>query len=235
MNEECGFAKLVKRVSLLAVIVCLLCLTTVACTRAVQFTDDLFLEQYDFLRYSLGDFELVSESVWVDTFPGERVSGRQWNLQFMRQDGTVEVFSFANGRSFGHTFASRVGTYGARQLEALADGYLANIRIIMYFQRENPHDFSRILDPETGLQLQSVTLSELADWGFTFRIVANSSERENYLDTIDDLKAATRTLAAYFMQEQVEVRFRLLSGDDISDVCTFVWYYEKQTDTFEIR
>jgi len=49
----------------------------------------------------------------------------------------------------------------------------------------------------------------------------------------------TRTLATYFGQEQVEVRFTLHVGEEISaeysNAASFVGYYFKQTDTFEIE
>jgi len=226
----------------------------VACTRVIHFTEDRFEEHYDFLHYSLGDFELLREIAWHDSFPGERVSGREWHLQFTRHDGTVAMFLFRNGSAMGREVTGWASRYGVAQLQTLAEDYFSQesfrhrsgvprASIVMYFQGANPSrgnlDYSRILDPESGLQLQSVTLSELADWDFTFRVIVGTSDHENYLDVIDRLKGMTRTLAAYFGQEQVEVRFTLHAGEEISaeysHAASFVGYYHKQSDSFEIE
>jgi len=247
MKEKC---MLVKGRTLIAVVVCLLGLTIVACTSVTHFTEDLLEEHYDFLYFSLGDFELLREIPWYDSFPGQRVSGREWHLQFVRHDGTVAMFPFKNGRSMGGEVTGWASRYGVAQLQALAEDYFSQesfrhrsgvprASIVMHFQRDRELDYSRILDPESGLQLHSVTLTELADWDFSFRIVVGTSDHENYLDVIERLKGMTRTLAAYFGQEQVEVRFTLHIGEEVSAEysrsASFVGYYHKQTDIFEIE
>jgi len=235
----------------------LLLLPLTGCSRETQFVEDLFEEHYAFLRYSLGDFEVLGEGVWNDSFPGQSASGREWHLQFTRQNGGQERFSFRNGGhgAFGRAFTGWVERYGVQQLEALAqeyftqedfqhhyDGGYSRVSIIMYFQRDNPRrgdlDYAPILDHENGLRLYSITLSEMIDWGFTFRIVVSSSDHENYLDVIERLKAMTRALAAHSGQEQIEVRFNLLPGEkasrDYSNATSFTGYYYSQTDIFEI-
>jgi hypothetical protein len=140
-----------------------------------------------------------------------------------------------------------VGQYGSKQLEAIAieQGYFiaeefqhsgmgTQIFFDVYFQGYRLHsrenlDYTRVLDLEDGLRLYSVTLSELINWDFTFRVSAVSDDDETYVEIIERLKAMTRTLAAYFGQEQVEVRLFPCFDERIS------WIYHRQTDSFEIE
>ena len=89
----------------------------------------------------------------------------------------------------------------------------------------------------SGLQLQSVTANELADWDFTLLITANASDHENHIDTVGRFKDMTRALANYSGQERVEVRFRLNTGaritDKYNDWVNFTGYYCSPTDTFK--
>jgi len=104
MKEKC---MLVKGRTLIAVVVCLLGLTTVACTRVTHFTEDLLEEHYDFLYYSLGDFELLREIPWHDSFPGERVSGREWHLHA----GEEISAEYSNAASFVGYYHKQTDTF----------------------------------------------------------------------------------------------------------------------------
>jgi len=228
---------------LLCGVICIFGILTSAC-RDIHLDEDLYEEHYDFLRYSLGDFEFLGETSWSDSFLGEHVSGRGWNLQFTRYDGTVERFSFRNSETMGHAVELWVARYGARHLEALVEDYFSDaiIHVFMYYQWDTsqgapaiiPRDFARIVDPEAGLQLQTITVPELVDWDFTFRILVISTNQANYSDDIEELKAATRTLATYFGQEQVDVLFSVRPSVESVESLRFGWRYNKQADVFEV-
>jgi len=209
-----------------------------------RFTQDYVRIHSDFLHYSLGDFEVIGEGTDEDRFWNDRAFIKWWTLRFTRQDGNEHTFHFRNSSSFGSSVTRLAGRFGEEELLAITENYFSpnavtNVSVSMNFQhgkRHNELDFSHVLDPQSGLQLQSVTAKELADWDFTLLITANASDHENYIDTVERFKDMTRALANYSGQERVEVRFRLNTGariaDDHNGWVNFIGHYYSPTDTF---
>ena len=65
-------------------------------------------------------------------------------------------------------------------------------------------------------------------------MIVRNHDNENYVAVTERLKAMTRTLAAYFGQDKVEVSLVSRGGRNEMHVPSFSGYYHKKTDTFEL-
>ena len=221
---------------------------------------DYLAEHYDFLRHSLGDFEVVNEGVsrirvgdW-----GEHQESRTWTLQYERHDGEMRTFHLNNALSDNIViFAKRIAL---QELSEYMSGFFdsaeisitqfddllistpeANIAIEINTSHlrgwfGTPAISADIIDPHDGIKLYSITAQELmADWGATLSVRASSHGYENYMEAIEQLKTLLRALSDYLMIGQIDVDFFLhgVEPDYARDV-DFLGVYNREADTFYI-
>ena len=205
-----------------------------------------YLRRYaDFLRYSLGDFTVLERRT---RNAGVLYRSRVWELQFTRQNGKERIFVIDNAQPL----AASVIWGGAYRIfrDALKNKVAANYFMLEEFQQnsgaptrvslwagplgERRPDSARVLDPQKGLQLYSVTPQELvANWGFNLSIEVRTQDQENHTNIIERLKAMTWTLSAYLEQDEIVIRFILSHSDEPpAEDINFIGIYNRQTDKF---
>jgi len=194
-------------------LVCLgaiLAFSLAACDNVQEFDAD-FLEIYnDFLRYSLGDFDLVHEGTDGDRFHRSVSRWRIWALRFEDEDGEERYFTF-NNISQNHFIRSVI--YQAQRIGAsqfLGEVDAANHRNVFHslrFQSDIPfayREYERLIDPQSGIRLSSVTWRELMeDWGFAVSVRVHSRDA----DMLEFTKELVRVLSDYVAQDYVDVEF----------------------------
>jgi len=207
-----------------------------------------YLRRYEaYLAYSLGDFTVLGQRFRSS---GTLNRSIEWQLQFTRQNGETRLFTVDNGQALAQSVVWG-GAQGIIQdaLAGKAAGYFAPEELDRDTQTptqiflwtgpigDRRSDNSRVIDPQSGLRLYSVSPQELvAHWGFNLDIDVRSRDYANRADIIDRLKEMTRTMAAYLEQDDVIVRFTLSNsqGRHLQDL-SFIGIYSRPDDAFITR
>ena len=232
----------------------LLVLVLSGCRSTSRDNTDYLAIHYDFLHYSLGDFEVLSESESRYASEWHVQYSRRWMLQYERHDGEVRTFSLNNALSQNIMLATvRIALqelsdvvyafFDSAEITITQQDTLrivtpeASIAINMndwFLRRISSED---TLDPQNGIRLYSVTTKELiTDWGATLHIQASIQADENYLDVIEQLEVLTRALSDYLEADRINLRYFLtnVEADYARDV-DFSGFYNRETDTFYLN
>lgn len=227
-----------------------------------------YLEKYDdFLRYSLGDYVIISESTEekYTIMSSEPITYTVWTLQYTRYDGEVRNFGFdnLNNRNDDDMCNSVIWAAGSIWIERIKQEViidyfapetmdpfvrfarewddlpttLTRVEIIPQFQRySNSKKLTDILNPESGLQLRSITLSELfTNWGIAFNVSLSTLDDENYSEILEQFKSMIRALSEYTGHDRVMVDYMASDENGIISGASFLGYYDKQIDDFNLK
>jgi len=191
------------------IIVVLLLPTLFGC---VRYTENTLRRNRDFLRFSLGDYVVVSEvdHKYRGPAPGY-IDWKSWQVQYTRESGEEITFNFDNRarQGFGWWVVHHASEIGSDALvNGIASSYFPpevwgsrglQLQPLIFppFGLNLPEDrldntpendaISRALDLQNGLQLYSVTPQELVtDWGFRLDISLSYSLYLEYASPEDD-------------------------------------------------
>jgi len=218
-------------------VICLILSLVAACSVATGdlglFTANYRRQYNDFLRYSLGDFESVS-SRWEYqggsfTIGGRTRLFREWEIQFTRHNGEMRTLHFNNRNNIAEGVIGLARIIGESDIRNIVNYYFppdgpTQISFWLSFRGIMWLDSSSILDPQTGLQLYSVTPQELLnDWDFIISTITVRSRQ----DVSEQFEAMMRTLSEYLAQDQVQFRFISVNAN-----IDFRGFYDRLTDTF---
>jgi len=198
---------------IIVLLTALLILPLAACTTRITEHNADYLEIYsDFLTHSLGNFELLSEGVDRRISPGGVEEFRAWTVQFVHQNGEEMQFQFGNALSMRYYVAQYAERFGISELSR--EFGLANnpyVFIQMRFQYDVPReyrDYSRLVAPQSGLRLYSMTPQELVEyWGFVLSVSVHNQESEQDAEALKHAKELVRDLADYVQQDKVSLSF----------------------------
>jgi len=238
----------------------------VGCTERTTFDDSRFNEYRSFLDYSLGDFRIVRESTARD-LQGEPQFGMRstrwtvWELEYQRQDGETRSFTFDNRFSMG---AHLIGATSEIMQEEISDIISNNLKLRPFTNAPEITPTFRgavgvvpsrtsivvsldiglegiedtdILNPETGIQLYSVTTQSLMD-NFYLDLISIAVRQPHVPDfsRTRDIFGVVRPLVAYVGQTEL-VAFSFESSptsanSNYTQEVRFTGYYNLQNDTF---
>jgi len=204
----------------------------------INYTEDYLELHRDFLKFSLGDFAVVSEGTrryeaGSDDPSRARGTFITWALRYQRDTGDEVYFSFNN---CPNNFVSSIFSHAAE----IGIEYIHRDVVSNYFSQEEMDGGQRThvsvgwrrtpidhdIDVENGMRLRYVTTQDLvAYWGITYRISVFTDDYENYLDEIKRLKEVARVLSEYLGQEYVEISFILRDSDRLFDMDRSFWGY----------
>jgi hypothetical protein len=113
---------------------------------------------------------------------------------------------------------------------------LTRLEIELQLQKDsNSRDFADMLNPQSGLQLYSITLPELqSNWNFAFLVSVSTIDSENHLSILKQFKEMIKKLSEYSGHDHVLVDFRVSTEEGMVGDSSFFGYYDKQTDTFNL-
>jgi len=196
-----------------------------ACTTRITEHNVNYLEIYgDFLSYSLGDFALLSEEVDRRISPGGVEEFKAWTVQFVHQNGEEMQFQFGNALSMRYYVARHAERFGVSVLSrefGLANN--PNVFLQMRFQHDVPReyrDYSRLVAPQSGLRLYSMTPQELVEyWGFALSVSVHNQESEQGAEALEleHAKELVRELADYIQHDEVSLSFVISAYDSDED------------------
>ena len=241
-------------------LMCFALLSFAGCDTPVERTKN-YLEIYsDFLSYSLGEYEVINESTenHYRRISSQPITYTRWTLQYTRHDGEVKTFSFDNqfdnglGEDYymGQSLVWAAGSIWLEDIEQEIISHYFTPEEIGFFtptsqtqllinpqlQRDSTaKTYSDMLNPQSGLQLHSIILSELLkDWDIIFMVDVTTKDADNHLDILNRFNAMIRALSEFSGHDRIMVDFRASNEDRIIDGTSFFGYYDKGTDVFNV-